>query len=98
MRLDLVTHIVAGAIGIASGFVALAVAKGARAHRRSGTVFVYAMLTMAFLGGTMALVYDKVPLYAASRQHRFSSSGRLPCSGRCAIGSGASALGATCAG
>jgi uncharacterized membrane protein len=65
MRLDLVTHIVAGAIGIASGFVALAVAKGARAHRRSGTVFVYAMLTMAFLGGTMALVYDKVPLYAA---------------------------------
>ncbi|MDB4873787.1 MAG: hypothetical protein JWM41_233 [Gemmatimonadetes bacterium] len=50
----LVVHIVAGSLGIIFGFVALSVAKGAALHRKSGMVFVYAMLTMALLGSTMA--------------------------------------------
>jgi len=47
-------HIIAGGLGLLSGFVALFAAKGARLHRRSGMLFVYAMLTMALLGATIA--------------------------------------------
>jgi uncharacterized membrane protein len=39
-------HIVAAALGLLSGAVALATAKGRTVHRRSGIVFVYAMITM----------------------------------------------------
>src|SRR5690348_7943676 len=61
MRVDLVVHIVAGAVGILAGFVALFVAKGAWMHRKSGTVFVYAMVVMALMGSVMAVVRDKAP-------------------------------------
>ena len=61
IRADYAVHIVAGAVGIVSGFVALFASKGARAHRRSGTVFVYAMITMTLMGATMAFVHDKAP-------------------------------------
>ena len=54
-------HIVAGAAGIVSGFVALYTVKGARRHRRSGMVFVYAMLTMTILGTVMAAVRGIAP-------------------------------------
>jgi hypothetical protein len=54
-------HITAGGLGIILGFVALYAAKGARAHRRSGTLFVYAMLTMGLLGATSALVWNVAP-------------------------------------
>jgi uncharacterized membrane protein len=47
-------HIVAGAIGIASGFVALYALKGARLHRKSGMLFVCAMLVMSGTGAVMA--------------------------------------------
>src|SRR5262245_4830677 len=47
-------HIAAGAIAIIVGFVALFAGKGARPHRTSGMIFVYAMLTMAASGATMA--------------------------------------------
>jgi uncharacterized membrane protein len=47
-------HIVAGATAIIAGFVALFAPKGAHRHRRSGMVFVFAMLTMAGSGAVMA--------------------------------------------
>jgi uncharacterized membrane protein len=61
MRLSLVMHIVAGGVGILTGFIALYAAKGAQLHRKSGTVFVYAMIAMALLGATMAVVRNKAP-------------------------------------
>ena len=61
MRIDLVVHVIAGGLGIASGFVALSAAKGAKLHRKSGIVFVYAMLTMALMGSFMAFVRGVAP-------------------------------------
>jgi uncharacterized membrane protein len=58
----LATHITAGVLGIGFGFVALFVAKGAWLHRRSGTVFVYAMLVMTLLGAAMAAVWGRQPM------------------------------------
>lgn len=52
----LAVHIAAGVLGIAFGFVALYAAKGAGLHRKSGIVFVYAMLTMAMLGAGMSAI------------------------------------------
>jgi hypothetical protein len=46
-------HIIAGVIGIGSGFVALSTLKGAKLHRKSGMVFVYAMLVVAITGTVM---------------------------------------------
>jgi uncharacterized membrane protein len=48
-------HIVAGALGLVLGAVALSAAKGANLHRRSGRLFVYAMVAMAGSGVAMAL-------------------------------------------
>ena len=50
MRLILLVHILAGGLGLVTGYVALYAAKGAPLHRKAGIVFVYAMLTMA-MGG-----------------------------------------------
>jgi uncharacterized membrane protein len=61
MQVSLVVHIIAGGVGILSGFVALYAMKGAQLHRNSGTVFVYAMIAMALLGATMAVVRNKAP-------------------------------------
>lgn len=47
-------HILAGGVGLASGFVALYAAKGARLHRKSGMLFVYATLTMSLTGAVIA--------------------------------------------
>jgi uncharacterized membrane protein len=48
-------HVTAGTIAIVSGFVALYSLKGARLHRRSGTMFVYAMLVMSLSGTVIAV-------------------------------------------
>jgi uncharacterized membrane protein len=48
-------HIVAGGLAIILGGIALVASKGATVHRRSGLLFVYAMLTMGISGSTMAL-------------------------------------------
>ena len=56
MRLVLMAHILAGSIGLITGFTALFVVKGATLHRRAGLAFVYSMLAMAIAGGTMAIV------------------------------------------
>jgi hypothetical protein len=47
-------HIVAALMGLASGYVALYALKGAQLHRRSGMIFVYAMLLMSSTGAVMA--------------------------------------------
>ncbi|MGA2596963.1 MAG: hypothetical protein ABSH09_08215 [Bryobacteraceae bacterium] len=48
-------HIVAGGLAIILGGIALAASKGATLHRRSGLLFVYAMLTMGISGSILAL-------------------------------------------
>jgi uncharacterized membrane protein len=54
MRIALFIHILAGAVGLLSGYVALYSKKGAATHRRSGMVFVYSMVTMALTGALVA--------------------------------------------
>ena len=50
MRLTYVVHILAGSVALLSGYLALSVKKGSRLHRKSGMLFVAAMLTMATFG------------------------------------------------
>ena len=50
VRLMLPVHVLAGAIGLLSGYVALSVAKGGTVHRKSGMLFVCVMLTVAVTG------------------------------------------------
>jgi uncharacterized membrane protein len=50
MTVFLIAHILAGLLGLVFGYIALFSAKGAATHRRSGTLFVYVMLPMAFSG------------------------------------------------
>ena len=46
-------HVVAGVLALVFGYVALYAAKGAPLHRKSGILFVYAMLTMSLTGALM---------------------------------------------
>ncbi len=48
-------HIVAGLIGIVSGFTALLAWKGSKLHLKSGIIFVYAMLVLAASAVVMAI-------------------------------------------
>ena len=55
-------HIAAGTLALLAGLVALSAAKGGTIHRRSGAIFVLAMLTMAaaadyLYDANMPLVY-----------------------------------------
>ena len=50
MQLTLLVHVLAGALGLLSGYVALSVSKGAGLHRKSGMLFVYAMVVMSMTG------------------------------------------------
>ena len=61
MPLIYVIHIVAGSVALLSGYTALYAAKGAAIHRKSGMVFVYAMLTMCVAGTTIAALRDAAP-------------------------------------
>jgi len=61
MDMTLVVHILAGGMGLISGYVALYSAKGATLHRKSGILFVYAMLAMALLGMVIAAGRDVAP-------------------------------------
>ena len=47
-------HVIAGAIALASGTLALSATKGGNLHRKSGMVFVYSMLVMAGFGAVVA--------------------------------------------
>lgn len=55
MRTTLVLHIVAGSLGLLSGYIALYAAKGAALHRKSGMLFVYSMLAMTACGLVLAI-------------------------------------------
>jgi hypothetical protein len=55
MQLLLPIHIAAGGLAIVLGAVALIVKKGGTIHRRSGMLFVYAMLVMGFSASILAL-------------------------------------------
>jgi hypothetical protein len=59
MRLILLVHILAGGLGLLTGYVALYAAKGAPLHRKAGLLFVYAMLTMA-VGGMVVSIGEGV--------------------------------------
>lgn len=54
-------HILAGSLVILAGYVALYAAKGATLHRKSGMVFVGAMLTTALFGMTIAALRGVAP-------------------------------------
>lgn len=61
MGADLLVHIVAGSLGLVSGFVALFAAKGAPLHRRFGMVFVVTMLVMTTTGTLLAAIRGAAP-------------------------------------
>jgi uncharacterized membrane protein len=56
MQMLLPVHVVAGALAVVCGFAALFVRKGGTLHRRSGRLFVWAMLVM----GTTAAILELV--------------------------------------
>jgi hypothetical protein len=47
-------HVAAGGVALVAGFIALFAAKGAPVHRKTGIVFVYAMIVMGLLGAAVA--------------------------------------------
>ena len=56
MRTIYFAHIIAGSVGLISGYIALYTTKGIPVHRRVGMVFVVAMLAMCLAGVTLAAV------------------------------------------
>ena len=56
MRMTYVLHIIAGSLGLVSGYIALYATKGGPLHRRIGMVFVCAMVTMCVAGMVLAAV------------------------------------------
>lgn len=61
MRITLLIHILTGTVGLITGYVALYAVKGALLHRRSGMVFVYAMLVMCVFGMLLAVTRGVAP-------------------------------------
>src|ERR1041384_2916838 len=59
-------HIVAGTLGILTGFLALFLRKGSPRHRLVGNVFVVTMITMGTMGAWMAWVGTEVHAPAAA--------------------------------
>ena len=58
-------HIIGGLIGLTSGAVALSAPKGAKLHRKSGMIFVYAMLLLSLSGAVMAaLIPERISVIA----------------------------------
>ena len=49
----LALHLTGGSLAIASGLLALCAAKGATLHRKSGTIFAYAMFSMSLTGAAV---------------------------------------------
>jgi hypothetical protein len=56
MQMLLPIHIAAGGLAIVLGFVALFVKKGGTIHRRSGMLFVYAMLVMGMTASILEFI------------------------------------------
>jgi hypothetical protein len=57
----LLVHICGGILGVLSGSTALVARKGSRLHRKSGDVFVIAMLAMAAAGAYVAFTKSQPP-------------------------------------
>jgi uncharacterized membrane protein len=53
-----IVHITAGSLAILAGYVAIFATKGAGLHRRSGMVFVCAMIVMGMTGLAIAIFRD----------------------------------------
>ena len=58
VMLILPIHIAAGGLALVFGYPALAATKGGRLHRRSGTLFVAAMVVMSLTGAVIAAMDD----------------------------------------
>lgn len=56
ISLILPLHIAAGVLALVFGYPALLAAKGGTLHRRSGLLFVLAMLTMSLTGASIAFL------------------------------------------
>ena len=54
--LILPVHILAGGLALMFGYVALYAAKGATLHRKSGMLFVLAMVTLSLSGALMEVL------------------------------------------
>jgi uncharacterized membrane protein len=54
-------HVLAGLAGLVTGYIALYSAKGAPLHRKSGMLFVYAMLPMSMTGMLVAAIGGVAP-------------------------------------
>jgi len=52
-------HIIAGLIGLISGFIAVFAVKGMRLHRKSGIVFVYSMVILGLTGAVLGVVKNE---------------------------------------
>ncbi len=61
MRMTYAIHILAGTLGLLTGYVAIYAAKGSPLHRKSGMLFVFTMVTMAVFGMTIAVVRGIAP-------------------------------------
>ncbi|HKY53041.1 MAG TPA: hypothetical protein VJM08_01995, partial [Anaerolineales bacterium] len=60
-----ILHIIGGLIGLTSGALALSSPKGATLHRKSGIIFVYAMLLLSFTGVVIAaLLPERISVIA----------------------------------
>ena len=58
-------HIIGGLVGLTSGAVALSASKGAKLHRKSGVIFVYAMMVLSASGALMAaLIPERISVIA----------------------------------
>ncbi len=53
-------HIIAGLVGLIAGAIALSVRKGAKLHRKSGMIFVYAMLVVSITGTVMGTLLSEM--------------------------------------
>src|SRR5262245_18730172 len=51
-------HVLGGVLGLVFGYSALSSAKGAALHRKSGMLFVFAMLTMSLTGASIAFLHS----------------------------------------
>jgi uncharacterized membrane protein len=61
LPLILPVHILAGSLGLISGYVALSAAKGATPHRKSGMLFVVVMTAMAITGMLISAAGNVAP-------------------------------------
>lgn len=59
MQPILITHIAAGTVALLAGYVALYSTKGKSLHRKSGMLFVYAMLAMCLGGFVIAAIWNR---------------------------------------